>query len=113
MVTCCELRRKRCWIIIYIHFELISSSAVFLFCLSLQVPRLVRMHSDEMQDITEVGAGDVVAMFGVDCSSMDSFTDGTVNLAMTSMFIPNPVMSLAVRPKDSGMVDKFGKALAR
>jgi len=71
------------------------------------------MHSNEMQDIDSVGAGDVVAMFGVDCSSMDSFTDGTTNLAMTSMFIPNPVMSLAVKPQDNKTIDKFGKGLAR
>ena len=80
----------------------------------IKVPRLVRMHSDEMEDVTSVSAGDVVAMFGVDCSSMDSFTDGKSNLAMTSMFVPHPVMSLAVKPNDSGkMADKFGKALGR
>lgn len=55
----------------------------------------------------------MVAMFGVDCSSMDSFTDGTVNVAMSSMFVPNPVMSLAVKPKLSTASDKFGKALGR
>ena len=45
-------------------------------CVHVQVPRLVRMHSDEMEDVQTVGAGDVVAMFGVDCASMDTFTDG-------------------------------------
>ena len=80
----------------------------------IKVPRLVRMHSDEMEDVSEVSAGDVVALFGVECSSMDSFTDGKHNLAMTSMFVPQPVMSLAVKPKDTGkMADKFGKALGR
>jgi elongation factor G len=62
---------------------------------------------------SQVGAGDVVAMFGVECSSMDSFTDGSHGLAMTSMFVPNPVMSLAVRPAHTAMSDKFGKALTR
>lgn len=79
----------------------------------IKVPRLVKMHSAEMVEINEVGAGDVVAMFGVDCSSMDSFTDGSCNLAMTSMFVPNPVMSLSVQPKDSALADKFGKAIGR
>jgi elongation factor G len=51
-----------------------------------KVPRIVRMHSDDMEDIQSAGSGEVVAMFGVDCSSMDSFTDGKgPNLAMTSM----------------------------
>lgn len=44
---------------------------------------------------------------------MDSFTDGSCNLAMTSMFVPNPVMSLSVSPKDSSQSDKFGKAIGR
>ncbi|CAN0035926.1 unnamed protein product [Scytosiphon promiscuus] len=85
----------------------------------LKVPRLVRMHSAEMQDVDTVAAGDVVAMFGVDCSSMDTFTDGRTQLAMTSMFVPEPVMSLAITPKKSkkgggsDTTDKFSKAFAR
>jgi translation elongation factor EF-G len=63
-----------------------------------QVPKLVRMHSDEMEEVSSVTAGDVVAMFGVDCASMDTFTDGTTQLAMSSMFVPEPVMSLAIKP---------------
>jgi elongation factor G len=37
-----------------------------------KIPRLVRMHSNEMQDVDAAGAGDVVAVFGVECSSMDT-----------------------------------------
>ena len=44
---------------------------------------------------TGAGAGDIVALFGIDCDSGDTFTDGTINVAMTSMHVPEPVISLA------------------
>ncbi|KHG12060.1 hypothetical protein F383_19392 [Gossypium arboreum] len=79
----------------------------------IKVPRLVRMHSDEMEDIQEAHAGQIVAVFGVDCASGDTFTNGSVKYTMTSMSVPEPVMSLAVQPvsKDSG--GQFSKALNR
>ena len=46
------------------------------------------MHSDDMEEIDGAGAGEVVAMFGVDCSSMDTFSDGNMDLVMSSMFVP-------------------------
>jgi len=78
-----------------------------------KVGRLVRMHSDDKEDITEAGAGDICALFGIDCNSGDTFTDGTVNYAMTSMFVPTPVISVAIRPKDSGAEINMSKALNR
>lgn len=76
-----------------------------------KLSRIVRMHSDDMEEITEAGSGEVVAMFGIDCKSMDTFSDGNMNLAMSSMFVPAPVMSLAVKPKKSNMQGNFAKAL--
>ncbi|MCA9678316.1 MAG: elongation factor G [Kofleriaceae bacterium] len=78
-----------------------------------KVGRLVRMHSDDKEDITDAGAGDICALFGVDCNSGDTFTDGTVNLAMTSMFVPKPVISVAIKAKDSGNEINMSKALNR
>ncbi len=78
-----------------------------------KVPRLVRMHSNEMHDIEEASAGDIVAMFGVDCASGDTFTDGNVRYTMTSMFVPEPVIELAVAPKDKAGQVNFSKALNR
>jgi translation elongation factor EF-G len=56
------------------------------------------------QDIQEAHAGEIVAVFGVECSSGDTFTDGSVKYTMTSMNVPEPVMSLAIAPasKDVG-----------
>jgi elongation factor G len=78
-----------------------------------KVPRLVRMHSNEMNDITESSAGDIVALFGVDCASGDTFTDGTVKITMTSMHVPDAVISLAVAPKAKEGQANFSKALNR
>lgn len=76
-----------------------------------KLARMVRMHSDDMEEIDQAGAGEVVAMFGIDCRSMDTFSDGDMNLAMSSMFVPEPVMSLAIKPKESKMQTNFAKAL--
>lgn len=78
-----------------------------------KIPRLVRMHSNEMEDVDSASAGDVVAVFGVECASMDTFTDGQSNVSMMSMFVPNPVMSLAVRPKDMQQTANFSKAISK
>jgi len=78
-----------------------------------KVPRLARMHSSEMHDIETATSGDIVAMFGVECASGDTFTDGTVNYTMTSMFVPEPVIELAVSPKDKAGQVHFSKALNR
>ncbi len=78
-----------------------------------KVPRLVRMHADEMQDIEKATAGDIVALFGVECSSGDTFTNGAVNYTMTSMHVPQEVISLAVSPKDKQTATNFSKALNR
>ncbi|KAF9782458.1 P-loop containing nucleoside triphosphate hydrolase protein [Thelephora terrestris] len=63
-----------------------------------KIPRLVRMHSDEMEEVDGIGPGEICAIFGVDCASGDTFTDGTTSYSMTSMFVPDPVISLALKP---------------
>ena len=78
-----------------------------------KVGRIVRMHSDEMEDITGVEAGDICALFGVECASGDTFTDGTVEASMESMFVPEPVIKMAIKPKDSKGSTNLGKALNR
>lgn len=78
----------------------------------IKVPRLVRMHAADMEDVDELGAGEIGAMFGVDCASGDTFSDGTVQYTMTSMFVPEPVISLSLSPKGKESPN-FSKALNR
>ncbi|MAY79525.1 MAG: elongation factor G [Deltaproteobacteria bacterium] len=78
-----------------------------------KIGRLVRMHADDMEDIDEASAGDIVAVFGVDCYSGDTFTDGKIELAMSNMFVPNAVISLTVTPKDNKAQVNMSKALQR
>jgi len=78
-----------------------------------KVGRLVRMHADEMEDIDKAGAGDIVALFGIECASGDTFTDGSIDLAMSSMHVPDPVVSIAIKCKDKKAEDNLGKALGR
>jgi elongation factor G len=77
-----------------------------------KVARLVRMHADDKEDITDAGAGDIIAMFGVDCNSGDTFTSG-LNVAMTSMFVPEPVIKLAIKPADQKAQLNMSKAIQR
>ncbi|MBM4310140.1 MAG: elongation factor G [Deltaproteobacteria bacterium] len=78
-----------------------------------KVGRLVRMHADKMEDATEARAGDIVAMFGTDCNSGDTFTDGSLHVSMTSMFVPEPVISLSIKPVDQKAEANLSKALRR
>ncbi|MGP1576664.1 MAG: elongation factor G [Treponema sp.] len=78
-----------------------------------KVGRLVRMNSAEMEDISEGGPGDIVALFGIECASGDTFCGGDLNYAMSSMYVPDPVISLSVNPKDKKSADQMAKALNR
>jgi elongation factor G len=79
----------------------------------LKVGRLVRMHANEMEEIEGSAGGDIVALFGVDCASGDTFTDGSIEVAMSSMFVPEAVISLSIKTKDSKSQGNFSKALGR
>ncbi len=77
------------------------------------VGRLVKMHASTMEDISEAGCGEIAALFGIDCASGDTFCDPSLSYSMTSMFVPNPVISLAIKPVDKKAADNMAKALNR
>lgn len=79
-----------------------------------RLSRLVQMHSDKMEDVNEVYAGDICAVFGVDCASGDSFVfDRDLKLSMESIFVPEPVISMSIKPMDKKSEGNFSKAVAR
>ncbi|KAJ2726244.1 Elongation factor G, mitochondrial [Coemansia sp. Benny D115] len=77
-----------------------------------KISRLVRMHSNSMEDVDSVGAGEICALFGIDCASGDTFTDGNINCSMSTMFVPESVISLSLTPKEKNSTN-FSKALNR
>jgi elongation factor G len=78
-----------------------------------KIGRVVRMHADQMEDIEIIPAGYIAALFGIDCASGDTFVSPGLNLTMTSMFVPDPVISLAIAPKDHKSQINMSKALNR
>jgi elongation factor G len=79
----------------------------------IKIGRLVRMHAEQMEDISVLPAGFIGALFGVDCASGDTFVSPGVHLTMTSMYVPEPVISLAIKPVDNKAEINMSKALNR
>lgn len=75
--------------------------------------RLVRMHSNDREDIDIAEAGDIVALVGVDCASGDTFTAEGLSLSLENIFVANAVIRLSIEPKKRDDADKLSKALER
>ncbi len=78
-----------------------------------KIGRLVRMHAESMTDIQEACCGDIVALFGIDCASGDTFTSPDLNYSLTSIYVPDPVISLAVSTEGTKASSNIAKALNR
>ncbi len=79
----------------------------------IRVGRLVRMHSNDRANIDVAGAGDIIAMVGVDCASGDTFCDDKLKVTLESMFVAQTVISLAVVCTETSATDRMSKALSR
>jgi elongation factor G len=75
--------------------------------------RIVRMHADKREEIDGASAGDIVAVMGIDCASGDTYTNQAKYCSLESMFIPDPVIKIAVTPVSRADSEKLGKALQR
>jgi len=78
-----------------------------------KVGRVVRMHAEQMEEVEHLPSGYIGALFGIECSSGDTFVSQGLNLTMTSMYVPKPVISLAIAPKDNKSQIALSKALNR
>ncbi|NP_001126761.1 elongation factor G, mitochondrial [Pongo abelii] len=79
-----------------------------------RLQRLARMHADMMEDVEKVYAGDICALFGIDCASGDTFTDkANSGLSMESIHVPDPVISIAMKPSNKNDLEKFSKGIGR
>ncbi len=78
-----------------------------------KIGRVVRMHADQMEDINMISAGYIGALFGIDCASGDTFVAPGTRLSMTSMYVPDTVISLSIQPTDNKSQINMSKALER
>jgi len=78
-----------------------------------RIGRLIRMHADRREDITEVRAGDIGAVLGL----KETFTGDTLcdtkKIVLESITFPEPVISIAIEPKSSADQEKMGEALRK
>jgi len=78
-----------------------------------RVGRLIRMHADRREDITEVRAGDIGAALGF----KETFTGDTLcdtkQVVLENITFPEPVISIAIEPKSSSDQEKMGEALRK
>ena len=78
-----------------------------------RIGRLIRMHADRREDITEVRAGDIGAVLGL----KETFTGDTLcdnkKVVLENISFPEPVISIAIEPKSSADQEKMGEALRK
>ena len=75
--------------------------------------RIVRMHSDKREEIDTAGAGDIVAVMGVDTASGDTYASENKYCSLENMFVPEAVIKMAIMPTKRDGLDRLSKALQR
>ena len=80
-----------------------------------RVGRMVRMNSNDRENIDSAHAGDIIAMVGVDCASGDTFVgnDNDMNISCEGIHVPIPVIELSITVKDKNEQAKLSKGLQR
>jgi len=78
-----------------------------------RVSRIFHMHADSREEIDCADAGDIVAVIGIDCSSGDTFSSEKDFCTLESMYVPEPVIQIAIKAKATKDADRLSKALYR
>jgi len=78
-----------------------------------RISRIFRMHADSREEIDRAMAGDIVAVVGIDCSSGDTFSSEKDFCTLESMYVPEPVIQIAIKAKATKDADRLSKALYR
>ena len=77
-----------------------------------RISRLVVLKADERLDVDELRAGDLGAVLGLkDTTTGDTLCDENAPVILESLYIPEPVISVAIEPKTKADVDKLSRAL--
>jgi len=75
--------------------------------------RIVRMHADEREETDSACAGEIVAVLGLDCTSGDTYASEYPYCTLQKMYVPEPVIKMAIEAVDRDGADRMGKALRR
>jgi elongation factor G len=79
-----------------------------------RIGRLLKMHANKREEIDTAYAGDIVAAVGLrHTTTGDTLADERAPLALESLWIPQPVIDIAIEPKTKADQDKLGQALHR
>ena len=79
-----------------------------------RIGRLLLMHANHREDLNKVYAGDIAAAVGLkEVSTGDTLCDPNAPVILESMEFPEPVIDIAIEPKDKANSEKMGIALAK
>ncbi len=78
-----------------------------------RISRIFRMHADQRVEIDFADAGDIVAVIGIDCASGEVYCAKEDYCTLESIFVPDPVIQVAIKPLETRDSDKLAKALYR
>ncbi|HMB06488.1 MAG TPA: EF-Tu/IF-2/RF-3 family GTPase, partial [Isosphaeraceae bacterium] len=78
-----------------------------------RISRILRVHADQKEDIDAAGAGDIVAVMGLECATGDTYCAVGANLSLESIYAAEPVIDLSILPAKRADYDKLSKALNR